>query len=96
MLLAIPVLGLGIFESIRDYSEVERQAFSGQVSYIDWESKNHQMPLVEITQSNGSKVKFHHTRIVLDSSHLKVGDSITKESGSLECKVNDRIVRCIE
>lgn len=94
--LVIPVLGIGVFMSIRDYVEAERQAFSGQVSFIEWESRNHGMPLIEISRSNGSKVKFHHERIILDSSQLKVGDLIAKVSGSKVCKINEGSVPCIK
>jgi len=94
--LAIPVLGVGVFMSIRDHGSAERQGFSGHVSYIEWETRNHGMPLIEITRGNGTKVKFHHHRIILDSSQLKVGDLIAKVSGSKECEINKKLVPCIK
>ena len=94
--LAIPVLGVGVFMSVRDHDDAERQAFSGQVSFIEWKSSNHGMPLIEISRSNGTKIKFHHYRIILDSSQLKVGDSISKVSGSKLCEINQNPVRCIK
>jgi hypothetical protein len=94
--LAIPVLGVGVFMSIRDHDEAEAQAFSGQVSFIEWKSSNHGMPLIEISRSNGTKTKFHHYRIILDSSQLKVGDSIAKISGSKVCEINQISVPCIK
>ena len=94
--LAIPVLGVGVFMSIRDHSEVERMAFSGRVSFIEWESRNHNMPLIEISRSNGTKVKFSSTRIILNSTQLKVGDLIAKASGSTVCDINEKSVPCIK
>ena len=94
--LAIPVLCIGIYMSVRDHGAVERQAFSGRVSFIEWESRNHGMPLIEVSRSNGAKVKFHHHRIILDSSQLKVGDFIAKTSGSKVCEINKESVPCIK
>lgn len=80
---------------VRSYDEPLRMAFSGRVSFIEWESRNHLMPLIEITRESGDKVKFHNTRIVLDGGHLKVGDVIEKESGSKMCTINGNPIRCI-
>ncbi|UZE97303.1 hypothetical protein [Alkalimarinus alittae] len=63
ILLAIPVLSIGIFMSYRDFDEVERIAFDGRVSFIEWESRNHDIPLIEVSRNNGTKVKFS-SRIV--------------------------------
>ena len=82
--------------SIRDYVEPERMAFDGLVSSIDWESRNHGMPLIQVTHSNGTKVKFSSTRIILNSSNLKVGDSLAKVSGSKSCSINGDLVPCIK
>lgn len=94
--LAIPVLGIGVFMSIQDHDEAEQLAFSGRVSFIEWESRNHGMPLIEVSRSNGTKVKFSHYRIILDSTQLKLGDSITKASGSKVCEINKKAVPCIK
>ena len=94
--LAIPVLCVGVFMSVRDHDEAEQQAFSGLVSFIEWKSSNHGMPLIEISRSNGTKIKFHHYHIILDSSQLKVGDSISKVSGSKSCDINQNPVPCIK
>ena len=94
--LAIPVLGIGMFISYRDYGEPERIAFEGHVSFIDWKSKNHGMPLIEVSRSNGTKIKFSSTRITLDSSQLKIGDLLKKTSGSKSCEINEKSVICIK
>lgn len=91
----MPVLGIGVFMSTRDHDEVERQEFSGRVSFIEWESRNHGMPLIEVSRSNGTKIRFHHYRIILDTSQLKVGDLIAKASGSKICEINRKSVPCI-
>jgi hypothetical protein len=94
--LVIPVLGFGVFMGMRDHDATERLAFSGQVSFIEWESSNHGMPLIEVVRNNGTKFKFHHYRIILNSTQLKVGDVITKVGGSKMCKINERSVPCIK
>ena len=94
--LAIPVLGIGVFMSIRDHGEPERISFSGRVSFIEWESRNHGIPLIEISRSNGTKLKFSSSRITLDSTQLKVGDLIAKVSGSKVCEINEKSVPCIK
>lgn len=94
--LAIPVLGFGVFMSMRDHDAAERLAFSGEVSFIEWKSRNHGMPLIEVVRSNGTKVKFHHHRIILDSTQLKVGDEIAKTAGSKLCEINEKSVLCIK
>jgi hypothetical protein len=94
--LAIPVLSFGVFTSYRDYVEPERAAFEGRVSYIEWQSKNHRMPLIGLKRSNGTKVKFSSNRIILDSSQLEVGDLLSKESGSKICKINGKALLCIK
>ncbi|MGY8870418.1 MAG: hypothetical protein ACKVJE_08270 [Pseudomonadales bacterium] len=82
--------------SIKDHNEAERQGFSGWVSFIEWKSRNHGMPLIEVSRSNGTKIKFHHHRIILDSTQLKVGDLIAKVSGSKVCEINKSSVSCIK
>ena len=94
--LAIPVFGIGVFESIRNDKSAERQGFSGFVTYIEWKSRNHGMPLIEISRANGTKTKFHHHLIILDSSQLNVGDSFSKEGGSKICKINNEPVQCLK
>ena len=94
--LAIPVLGVGIFMSVRDHSAVERLGFSGRVTFIEWKSRNHGMPLIEIGRDNATKTKFHDRRIILSSSQLKVGDLIIKEGGSKVCEINKKPVPCIK
>lgn len=96
ILLAILVLGIGVFMSMRDHDEAERLAFKGQVTFIEWKSRNHEMPLIEIARSNGTTFRFHHYRIILDSTQLKVGDTITKVGGSKMCEINEKSVPCIE
>ena len=93
--IAIPT-HIGVLMSIRDYGEVERVAFSGWVTFIEWESRNHGMPLIEISRKNGTKVKFSSTRIILDSTQLKVGDSISKVRDSYSCTINEQLVPCIK
>jgi len=95
--LAIPILiGLGVGLIIQLPSEVERMAFSGQVTFIDWKSPNHGMPFIEIDRNNGTKVKFSDYRIILNSNQVKVGDSIIKLSGSKSCEINEKSVLCIK
>ena len=94
--LAIPFLGLGLFASMRNDESAERQGFSGFVTYIEWKSRNHGMPLIEISRANGTKTKFHHHRIILDSSQLNLGDSFSKEGDSKICKINNEPIQCLK
>ncbi|MCL6417731.1 hypothetical protein MIB92_18875 [Aestuariirhabdus sp. Z084] len=94
--IAIPFFGLSIAMSIYQYNEPERQRFDGTVSLIDWKSSNHGMPLIEIKRNNGTTQRFHSTRILLNADHLKVGDQIIKESGSLNCLINETEVACVK
>ena len=80
----------------RDYGEAERIAFKGHVSFIEWQSSNHGMPLIEISRSNGTKVKFSNARISLNSNQLKVGDSLSKIGGSKSCTINEKSVPCLK
>lgn len=93
--MAIPILGFGVFESYLGHKEPESQSFDGWVSFVDWKSKNHGMPLIEIKRENGTVKRFHHSRIVLSSEQLNVGDRFIKESGSKYCDINGKAILCV-
>jgi hypothetical protein len=93
--LAIPILGFGVAMSYLDHKKPLTQSFNGLVTYIEWRSKNHGMPLIEIKQENGTVKRFHTPRIILKDSQLKVGDRLVKESGSKYCQINSEKVLCL-
>ena len=95
LLLAIPVLSIGIMMSIQDRNSIEDDHFSGIVRSIEWKSRNHEMPLIFIRNDKGRDFKFHHYRIALKPDQLKVGDHIAKEKGSLMCLINDKEFKCV-
>ena len=89
------VLPIGIFSSYLDYRSAEDFAADGIVTYIEWRSRNHKIPLIEIKQANGILKRFHHSRIILSEHNLNVGDSFTKKSGSSMCTIRGELVKCI-
>ena len=93
--MATLVLGFGVFQSYLNYKEPEGQSLNGWVSFVDWESRNHGMPLIEIKRENGTVIRFHHTRIALSSDQLNVGDRLIKESGSKYCDINGKSILCV-
>lgn len=95
LLLAVPFLAFAVFVGVREHGAVERKAFSGRVTFIEWKSRNHGMPLIEIVHSNGIEFRFHHHRIALDATQLKVGDTISKVEGSKMCDINQTPILCI-
>lgn len=95
VLLAIPVISLGIWSSIRDHNSPVRFSAKGTVELIEWESKNHGVPRLEIKLRNGKLKRFSSHRIILDSSLIKVGDSFEKYSESKHCLINDVEIQCV-
>jgi hypothetical protein len=93
--LVIPILGFGVAMSYLDHKKPLTQSFNGLATYIEWKSKNHGMPLIEIKQENGTAKRFHNPRIILKDSQLKVGDRLVKESGSKYCQINSEKVLCL-
>jgi len=94
--LAIPVLSIGVIFGYYDYREAERLEIRGVVSAIDWESPNHMMPEILITEQEGKQIVFASNRIILKPGDLKVGDSFSKAADSKACKVNDTPIPCID
>ena len=67
----------------------------GKVISIEWESDNHQIPLIQI-KTNSARIKwFHSHKIILNSSNLKVGDNFKKVSDSVWCEVNEVEIQCL-
>ena len=90
------LVSIGGFNAYYDHKQPERQSFDGWVSHIEWESANHNMPLIEIKRENGVTRKFHHYRISLNSDQLKVGDTFIKEPGAVHCSINGESVLCVK
>lgn len=95
-LMAIAVFGIGGLSSYLDYIEPEKRSLNAWVAFIDWESKNHGMPLILLTRKNGTKQKFHHTRIILAAENLKVGDHLVKAKDSKICEINGEPILCLK
>jgi hypothetical protein len=95
LLLAIPVFSLGIYSSLKHDESIVDSQFKGVVVSIDWESSNHNLPLIQIRAITGKVKKFHHYRINLTENTLKVGDDFEKAKGSRFCLINNVEIECI-
>ncbi|OCQ23765.1 hypothetical protein A7985_07445 [Pseudoalteromonas luteoviolacea] len=95
ILLAIPTLGLGVLHSIWDRDSSVRFSAKGSVALIEWESRNHGIPRIEIKLKNGELKRFSSSRIILTSSSVKVGDSFEKLKGSNYCLINSEEILCV-
>ncbi len=95
-LMVVVVLGIGGLSSYFDYKEPESRSLDSWVSFIDWKSKNHGMPLILLTRQNGTKQKFHHYRIILTAEDLKVGDHLVKARDSKICEINGEPILCLK
>lgn len=93
--LAIPFFGFAIYVSYLQHGAPQRQAFEGWVYFVDWKSRNHEMPRIEISLRNSSIVIFSSPEIILDQTQLSVGDTVTKASGSKICVINGKPVQCL-
>lgn len=96
LLMVIALFVLGGLSSYFDYKEPEGKILNSWVSFIDWKSKNHGMPLILLTRKNGTKQKFHHTRIILTAKDLKVGDHLVKARDSKICEINGEPILCLK
>lgn len=95
-LMVAAVLGIGGLNSYFDYKEPESRSLDSWVTFIDWKSKNHGMPLILLTRKNGTKEKFHHTRIILAAEDLKIGDHLVKARNSKICEINGEPILCLK
>ncbi len=95
MLLAIPVLGFGMFMGYQDYMIPVEFSAQGKVTSIEWKSSNHGMPIIEISRDNNVINIFSSNRITLNSTQIKVGDSFSKVGGSKACQINKRTLQCV-
>ena len=96
VLLAIPIFCLGIVSSYISHSAPVQFAVSGKVELIEWQSKNHGIPRIEIRLKNGELKRFSSARIILKPEDLQVGDSFEKASNSMFCQINNKEVKCLE
>ncbi|KZZ50430.1 hypothetical protein A3759_17025 [Thalassolituus sp. HI0120] len=95
VLLAIPILGLGLLNSIWDRNSPVRLSAKGSVALIEWESRNHGVPRIEIKLKNGKLKRFSSSRIILNPSLIKLGDSFEKVTDSKVCLINNKEVECV-
>lgn len=87
---------IAIFAIKSDATKLKRMSVEGHVWHIDWESKNHKLPLIEIKQKNGVVKKFSGTGVVLTSDTVEEGDHFRKLSGSKNCFINEIEVECLK
>ena len=92
---AIPCLAIALSTGYWSHKAPERLEFEGVVQSIEWETRNHGMPLIEVSAPKKPVVKFNSNRITLNSSQLKVGDTFSKTSNSIYCLINGVKVQCL-
>ncbi len=92
--LVVALIPLIFFVAKRNHEAIEAFEAKGEVVKIEWNSRDHGMPIISIMQRNRIKL-FKGNRITIDSDDLVVGDHFVKLAGSKECKINDELIRCI-
>ncbi|MBE0388663.1 hypothetical protein PLUTE_a5240 [Pseudoalteromonas luteoviolacea DSM 6061] len=65
------------------------------MALIEWKSRNHGIPRIEIKLKNGKLKRFTSSRIILNSASVKVGDSFEKLKGSKYCLINREEIQCV-
>lgn len=95
VLTAVPVLSIGILYSVWDYDSPVRFSAKGRVVEIEWESRNHLEPRIEIRLESGKLKRFSSSRIILDTSSIEVGDSFEKVNDSKICLINSEEFACV-
>jgi hypothetical protein len=95
MILAIPVLSIGVYFGYRDHMKPVNFSAEGVVSKISWKTENHGMPLIEITDTKNDTKRFTSNRIMLMPNHIGIGDSFQKNSGAKFCQINEVKLQCV-
>ena len=96
-LLALLLLPIAFIVFKCESNSTKNMKFDGEVVFIDWKSRNHNLPLIKIMDSSSKKeITFSHYTIVLKEGDLLVGDQISKSKGSRECVVNEVAKKCIQ
>lgn len=78
-----------------DHVAPVKQSFEGEVISIEWNARDHNMPMIKISGTDGKIIEFSSNRIVLGPTQLKSGDTISKQNGSKMCNINDVIMACV-
>jgi len=78
----------------RSHKAIEIFEAEGEIIHIEWHSRNHGMPVISIKEKEGIKL-FKGNRITLRPEDINVGDYFYKSSNSKDCKINDRVVNCV-
>lgn len=95
LFLFIAIAPIALFLMYQNYNDALDFRVDGKVVSIEWKSKNHQMPLFIILESNTTRT-FQSHRIMLTPEQIMVGDYIKKEAGSHYCFVNGNKILCID
>lgn len=94
MLLVICFLPFVFFIAKKNHKEIEFFEASGKVVDIDWSSRDHGMPVITIKDGHQLR-QFKSNRITLNSNDISVGDDFVKVADSRECRINNKLIRCI-
>ena len=94
-LVFVVFLLFGIAVSVWSAIAPVRMAVEGIVWSVEWESRNHGIPLIEIKLKNGVVRQFTSHKISLSQGSIEKGDSFRKLSGSKNCFVTEIEVNCL-
>jgi len=92
--IAIGLVAPYIHES--KYLNAEGLEFEGVVEHIEWKSKNHAQPLFIVKNQIGTIHRFNDGELNIKKDQLKVGDSISKKTGSRYCNLNGLKTECVK
>ena len=85
---------LCFFIAKKNHKETELFEASGKVINIDWNSRDHGVTIITIKDSDKLKL-FKSNRIILNSNNISIGDDFVKVADSRECRINNKLIRCI-
>lgn len=77
------------------YLKAENISLDGVVTHIEWKTKNHAQPLIELKATDGSLHSLDDGELNFKEGQLNVGDAIIKKSGSRYCYINKMEFECI-
>jgi len=78
------------------YQKTVGLEFQGVVEHIEWESRNHALPLFIIKKQNGSTIKINDGELSLKKGQLKVGDTFSKKTEARYCTINGTKTECVK
>lgn len=94
LLLVIVLISFVIVMAKKNHNRIVAFEASGIVTEIEWQSRNHGMPIITIKEDK-KLVHFQSNRITLTPNNIKVGDRFVKVSHSKICEINEVEILCL-